>query len=352
MRFIVIGAGSVGGTIGGALAEAGQSVVLVARGAHLDALRSSGLTLISPSRTLRPSARSIGEPREIELTPDDVLILAVKSQDTLPLLVQWSAQPVEGGGTAGERLPLVCAQNGVANEFTALRYFERVYGMCTWLPATLASPGIVVAEAAPGFGILDLGRIGRDAETDRPNVDETARALAESLTAAGFAAHATADVLPWKYGKLLRNLSNAIQAVCGRASSPAAAELRRLVVSEAAAVYRAAGIEHIDLKEAYAQRGDRFTVAEIPGHPRGGGSTWQSLRRGLPTLEVDYLNGEIVALGRLHGVPCPVNERVRQAVNSLAESGAQPGAFSPERLLEWVSHSNPRRITFADKCGC
>jgi len=336
VRFIVVGAGSVGGTIGGALAESGHDVVLVARGAHLEALQSSGLTLVTPSQTLRPSVRSVSGPDELTLSPDDVLILAVKSQDTLPLLVQWSSQPVRGGGIAGELLPLVCAQNGVANEYNALRYFERVYGMCVWLPATLAGPGVVVAEATPGFGILDLGRVGSLAVSGGSPVDATAHVLAQDLTDAGFAAYATPDVLPWKYGKLLRNLSNAIQAACGRTSSPAAAELTKLAVSEGEEVYRAAGVSHVDLKAAYAERGDDFAVAEVPGYRRGGGSTWQSLNRGLPEVEADYLNGEIVALGRAHGVPCPVNERLRQVVNAMAASEMPPGSISAEEILAQV----------------
>lgn len=336
MRFIVIGAGSVGGTIGGALAEAGHDSVLVARGAHLEALRSSGLTLVTPFRTLNPPVRSVGGPEGLGLTPDDVLILGVKSQDTLPLLVEWSAQPVSGGGIAGELLPLVCAQNGVANEYNALRYFEHVYGMCVWLPATLAAPGIVVAEAVPGFGILDLGRVGNLAKATGFAVDATALAIAEGLSGAGFAAYATPDVLSWKYGKLLRNLSNAIQAACGRTSSPAAVELTRLIVSEGREVYRAAGVSHIDLKAAYAERGDEFAVADVPGYPRGGGSTWQSLNRGLREVEADYLNGEVVALGRAYGVPCPVNERLRQIVNGMAESKAAPGSYSAEEILAQV----------------
>lgn len=346
MRFIVIGAGSVGGTIGGALAESGHEAVLVARGSHLDALRADGLTLVTPSRTLRPSVRSVGGPDELTLSPEDVLVLAVKSQDTLPLLVRWGAQSVRGGGTAGERLPLVCAQNGVANEYNALRYFERVYGACLWLPATLAAPGVVVAEAVPGFGIIDLGRIGRPAAPAGSAIDATSLALAEVLNGAGFAAYAATDVLPWKYGKLLRNLSNALQAACGRTSAPAALELTRLAVAEGKAVYRAAGIEYVNLKAAYAERGDRFSVADIPEYPRGGGSTWQSLKRGL-TVEVDYLNGEVVALGRLYGVACPVNECLRKVVNSLAGSRSQPGGFSPELVLKWASAVNPSRITFA-----
>lgn len=335
MRYVVIGAGSVGATIGGALAAAGREVVLVARGQHLEAMRATGLTLATPSRTLRPSVRSVSGPGELRLGPADVLIMAVKSQDTLPLLVEWGSQPVEGGGIAGELLPLVCAQNGVANEQQALRYFERVYGVCVWLPASLAAPGIVVSEAVPGLGVLDIGRVrGVGHSTGYPS-DNTAENLATELTDAGFAAYPAADILPWKYGKLLRNLSNAIQAACGRAISPAATELRNLVVAEGEAVYRAGGIKHVDYKTAYAARGDNFHTSEVRGYPRVFGSTWQSLSRGQAT-EVDYLNGEIVALGRAYDVRCPANEYLRQVVNGLAHAKTPPGALSAEEILTQV----------------
>lgn len=335
MRYIVIGAGSVGGVIGGALADAGRDVVLVARGAHLAALATSGLTLHTPTRTLTVRPRSVGGPEELTLTPDDVLVLSVKSQDTLPLLAQWSALPVDGGGTAGGRLPILCAQNGVANENYALRYFERVYGVCVWLPAALAEPGVVVADATPVFGVLDLGRIGGSANAASPSdaVDPTAEVLADELTTAGFIAYATDDVLPWKYGKLLGNLSNAIQAACADSKSPAGSELTRLVTAEAEAVYRSAGIAHVELEAAYAERGDEIRVAEVAGYPRRGGSTWQSLNRGLNAVEVDYLNGEIVALGRAHGIACPANEYLRQLVNGMAASKTMPGSYAAADVL-------------------
>ncbi|MGH3212166.1 MAG: ketopantoate reductase family protein, partial [Trebonia sp.] len=67
MRYIIIGAGAVGGTIGGCLGLAGHEVVLIARGAHLDALRADGLRLSTPSGTDTIAAAAIGGPDEIDL---------------------------------------------------------------------------------------------------------------------------------------------------------------------------------------------------------------------------------------------------------------------------------------------
>ena len=76
-----------------------------------------------------------------------MLILAVKAQDSVAALDAWAWQPVTGGGTAAEALPLLCAQNGVASERLALRRFRQVYGVCVWLPATHLEPGAVGPRA-------------------------------------------------------------------------------------------------------------------------------------------------------------------------------------------------------------
>ena len=70
----------------------------------------------------------------------------------------------------------------------------------------------------------------------------------------------------------------------------------------------------------------------IDGQDRGGGSTWQSLARG-GAVEADYLNGEIVLLGRLHGVPTPVNELLQRAANAAARDKRPPESVPIEELL-------------------
>jgi 2-dehydropantoate 2-reductase len=69
-------------------------------------------------------------------------------------------------------------------------------------------------------------------------------------------------------------------------------------------------------------------VKEVPGVPRAGGSTLQSLLRGAGSVETDYLNGEIVYLGRLHGVATPVNAVMMRVAARLAREGAKPGQMT------------------------
>jgi 2-dehydropantoate 2-reductase len=84
------------------------------------------------------------------------------------------------------------------------------------------------------------------------------------------------------------------------------------------------------------RRGDLLQPQPINGQPRSGGSSWQSLARGTGSIEADYLNGEIVLLGRLHGVPTPVNELARQLANKAAREGTPPGTYTPDQVLAMV----------------
>ena len=159
MRYIIIGAGAIGGTIGARLFESGHEVVLTARGAHYGALRDGGLRFATPDQTVTLPVPAVSGPGELTLRPDDVLILSVKTQDSAAALDAWAGQPVGGGEMAAQALPVFCAQNGVASERIALRRFRRVYGVTVWLPATHLEPGAVEAEGTPMSGLLPVGPV-------------------------------------------------------------------------------------------------------------------------------------------------------------------------------------------------
>ncbi|GII03997.1 2-dehydropantoate 2-reductase [Planobispora takensis] len=321
MRYIVVGAGAVGGTIGGRLFQAGHEVLLVARGAHHDALKSGGLRLITPGSTQTLDIPVTREP--VRLRDDDVLILSVKSQDTVAALDPWPRD-----------VPVVCAQNGVANERMALRRFARVYGMCVWLPATHLEPGVVAAYGAPKSGLLQLGRYP-------DGVDALAGKIAADLSKSSFVGLAVPDVMRWKYAKLLGNLGNAYEALCGRASG--GEEIMKRVRAEGRAVLDAAGIGYASPEEERARRGDEVDLRPIEGTERGGGSSWQSLARSSGSIETDYLNGEIVLLGRELGVPAPANEVLRREADRAAREHLPPGSMSPESLAALIDAETGRQ---------
>jgi 2-dehydropantoate 2-reductase len=325
MRFVIYGAGGVGGAIGGRLFQHGHDVVLIARGAHYDALRAHGLRLLVPEEELTLPVPVVDTPAALTWGDGDVVVLAMKGQDTASALDALIA-------VAPPSTPVVCAQNGVDNERQALRRFERVYGMCVLLPATFLEAGVVEANAVPVTGILDLGRYPA-------GTDEVAGEIAAALAASGFAAGAVPSVMRWKYRKLLSNLANSIEALCGpdaRGGADAGDELVRAVRAEGAACLAAAGIDVATEEEDAQHRSAMTGIVPIAGRRRQGGSTWQSLRRGSTSVETDQLNGEIVLLGRLHGIPTPVNAllqaRMREAVRERTPAGSVPVATLLEAL--------------------
>jgi len=331
MRYIVIGAGAVGGTIGARLFHNGHETVLVARGPHLDAIRSGGLRFAAPEGTLTLPIPAAGGPDELELRAGDVLLVAAKTQDAEQIYADWAWRPVRDvsgrdDAVAATSLPVICAQNGVASERLALRRFRRVYGMCVWLPATHLEPGTVESQGAPLSGVLHVGRYPSGSDT-------TVTQICADLSASRFAAPAGDDVMRWKYGKLLANLGNAVEAVCGRRDGDEVAELYRRARAEGAAVLAAAGIAHASDEESAAVRGDQVRIEKVNGSARGGGSSWQSLTRSTGSIEADFLNGEIALLGREHGVATPVNELLQRLANQAARDRRPPGSATPSGVL-------------------
>jgi 2-dehydropantoate 2-reductase len=161
-----------------------------------------------------------------------------------------------------------------------------------------------------------------------------ADSLADAFRAATFHAEARPDIMRWKYTKLLMNLGNAVEALCG--PSARVGELAGRARREGIAALDAAGIDYVSDEDFATRRGDLIRPQSIGGGPRPGGSSWQSLERGTGRIEADYLNGEISLLGRLHGVATPVNDLLRRAANEAARSGRPPGSASADDLLAAV----------------
>lgn len=191
-------------------------------------------------------------------------------------------------------------------------------------PTAHLAPGVVEAYSTPVTGLLDVGCF--------PNgVDSMAVWVAAAFAGATFSSEARPDIARWKYMKLLTNLGNAVEAACGPAARTGSLAAR--VRDEGIACFRAAGIDFASDAEDAARRGDLLQIGSIGDRPRGGGSSWQSLRRQSGSIETDYLNGEIVLLGRLHGVPTPANALVQQAAGEAAYLKQEPGSVREAELL-------------------
>jgi 2-dehydropantoate 2-reductase len=317
MHHVILGAGGIGGGMGGRLVQAGYDVTLVARGAHLEAMQRDGLRMRTPEEDVTLEMTAVGEPSAVAWRGDEVVILTVKSQDTEATLEQLLA-------AAGPGVPVVCAQNGVENERIASRRFEQVYAMLLNFPATFLTPGEVLLHGTPNSGILDAGRYPG-------GVDATVEELCAHLEAAHFVARPDAAIMRKKYAKLLMNLGNAVQAL---ADTRDAGAIHRALRAEAVACFDAAGIDYMPLEELVASGREHYRGGDIADAPRGGGSTWQSLARGTGSVEVDYLNGEIVLLGTLHGVPTPYNRAVQQLLTEMVARGEPSGSRSLDAIEE------------------
>jgi 2-dehydropantoate 2-reductase len=318
MRFIVYGIGAIGGTFAAALARAGHEVIGIARGKMLDAIRThGGLTFKTPAGSSLVHFPVVAAPHDIQFCPDDVVFLAMKGQDTAEAL-----DALRAAGVTTQAI--VCAQNGVNNERAALRHFPNVYGMTVMLPADYVTPGEVICYGTPKLGLVDIGRYPQ-------GLDDNVALIATALDSAGFAAFPLEHVMQSKYGKLRDNLGNVVEAALGHGAR--SGTLMAPIQAEADRVYDAASVVRIAIGNADPRRKGLMEMGAVEGVTRTGGSSIQSLKRGTGTIETDWLNGEIVLLGRLHGVPTPLNAGLVAIGRELVEEGAKPGSMTEADLL-------------------
>jgi 2-dehydropantoate 2-reductase len=315
MKIAIIGAGAIGGYIGGKLARAqeqgaGVDVSLLARGAHLAAIQAKGLTIQTPDEVFTIPVKASDDPAK--LGRQDVLIITVKAP-ALPDLAPRLA-PMLGPDTAW-----VTAMNGIPYWYffghqgalanTQLRSPdpagsiwrdlppERAIGGVLWLPASVPEPGLVKR----GNGNrLSLG------EPDGA-ISPRVTAISDALKSAGLEAPVKADIRQEIWHKLWGNLSFSPLAVLtlstlgGLAGDPETRAVARAMMVEAQAVGEAIGI---DFPVSVEQRIEES--ARIGAHKP---SMLQDLEAGRP-MEIDSITGVIAELGRLTGKPTPTIDLV------------------------------------------
>jgi thiosulfate/3-mercaptopyruvate sulfurtransferase len=329
-RYVIIGAGAIGVTLAAELHRSGHPVALIARGAQLQAARADGITYARPHGLSVVDATVYGGPDELQLTGEDVLVLATKTQDAAAALALWSEQPVSLTGghrtTAGAALPLLTTQNGLETERLALRYFETVYAGMLVLAATYVEPGVVVAPSAPSVGIAWIG-----AFPDRP--EPRLQAIARDLRRANLETLVVDDISRVKNAKLAISATFVLDALYepGELRDRAAA----LVSAETKEILEGAG-GLADLSDDLAQLLPRIQHQEVAGYEgRGGSSTWQSLTRS-GSLETDYINGEVVLQARLQGRAAPVNRARTDRIHAAQRDGIPARSLSDDDLIATV----------------
>ncbi|MGB1737158.1 MAG: ketopantoate reductase family protein, partial [Pseudomonadales bacterium] len=140
MHFVMYGAGAIGGAIGARLTIKGHPVTLIARGNHAEVIREKGLRYRDPTRDLQLQIPCVTHPDQVNWQADSVVIATMKAQDSAEAFETLYA-------TVGDQYPLFCAQNGIANEALAQRYFSQVHAMLVVLPATYLTAGEVIHSA-------------------------------------------------------------------------------------------------------------------------------------------------------------------------------------------------------------
>ena len=280
-------------------------------------MQRDGVHIRTPHEDVRLPVTAVGHPSEVDWRGDQVVLLTMKSQHTADALEALRA--VRGSG-----VPVICAQNAVENERVAARRFAHVYSMLIQMPATYLDPGEVLTLGTEVTGVLPAGRYPA-------GVDSTIEEVCAALATSGFRSWAEPEMSVLKHGKLLYvNLENAAEAACGTEQD--LEPLVEMLADEGRRVLDAARIAY-PTREAFWAR---------VGMPRGvvedydltaGGSTWQSLARSAGSIETDYLNGEVILLGTLHGIPTPVNRILQDRVTRMLQQGEPAGSVRVEELL-------------------
>lgn len=331
MRFVICGAGAIGGVIGGQLAKAGKDVIFIEKlQDHGDALRQNGLQLrgVHGNHTLRIPV--VTQASEIEFRPDDAIFLAVKSFHS-------DAACQELRQATSLELPIFCSQNGVRNEETAANYFQNVNGVMVLIGAKRLEPGVVVQT---GNGPVGVG-------TFPEGLSQAAKDVAAALDETDLPVYTTDQVAKHKWNKMLINLNNASMGLTGFASQEARADATaRLwladVYEEGASVIQAAGIEYEGppgmgpIEERIRELRDLNFDPGVPEEDelKGRASLWQDLYHQRGEVEADYFNGEIVRLGRQYNVPTPYSSLLVDLIKDMAAARELPGKYTIEQLRE------------------
>ena len=302
MRIAVMGAGSIGGYFGGMLARGGNDVALIARGAHLEAIRSNGLKVVRDDEEFTVRCEATDDPSKVG--PVDLALLCVKTyqnKGAVPMM-----QPLVGPETT-----VLCLQNGVDSYLAAAEV----------LGESLVLPGAAFIEA----GIMEPGVVRQTGDYVRIILGETngleterCQAIRDVFIGAGVPAEVVPDISAGLWGKFL--FISTMAGVTSIARATLAELLRqphwRKVVlgclAEIDAVGRASGV---DLPRDIVPN----TVSYIDGQLGDlQASMYIDLLAGRP-LELNALNGAVVRAGKDAGVATPINDVIYAMLKDLED---------------------------------
>lgn len=295
-----MGAGAVGCFFGGMLARAGAEVTLIARGAHLEALKRNGLLLDSIHFQERIPVRASQEPADV--SGAELILFAVKTIDT-----ETAARSIKPHLSPGA--VILSLQNGVNNvERIAAAAGLDALASVVYVAASIPEPGRV---RHGGRGDLVIG----NAPAAR------VEAVRDTFEAAGVPCRLSDNLDGELWQKLTLNCAgNAVTAVTKSSYGPAVAnpfvrQVMETALDETRAVARAAGIRLPDDGPETSANAMRLLESYGPATS----STAQDIARGRRT-EIDSLNGYVAKRGAELGVATPVNRTLHALVKLLEET--------------------------------
>ena len=293
MRFAILGSGAVGGYFGAKLAKTGQDVTFIARGAHLEAIRSRGLEIQS-AKLGDFVVRAPAESDTVKIGPVDVAIVSVKAYDNataLPML-----KPLIGPETV-----VLTLQNGVdsADEVAAIVGEPHVLGGTTYVATALEGPGLIVQTG------VHRSIIFGEVFGNRGRITPRVQAIADVLAAADVEVTPVADarVPIWDkfvYLAAFSGFTGASRLAIGHIwKYPHVREMFYAASREIAAIAKAEGVT---ISANRFETLDEY-MANIPPTTRS--SLLIDLEQG-KRIEVEALQGAAVRRAAKHGVPVPI----------------------------------------------
>jgi 2-dehydropantoate 2-reductase len=311
VKVCILGAGALGCSIGGALADAGSHVWLINRAQdHVTAINSHGLRILEGGQERIVRARAAIDCHGIG--PADLVIVLVKSFDTAQAIAD--AAPIVGPQTV-----VMSLQNGLGHEevLAAAVGSSRIVAGKTYVGGVLLGPGHVLGGTRGKqtiIGELD-GRISARAQ-----------AIAAEFNRAGLQTSLSDNIVGTMWDKLLVNVSTgAIAAITGLAYGPLydvpeveAAAIA--AVAEAMAVAKALGVR-LSIETPH----EAWTMAAAGLSADFRTSMLQSLDKGSMT-EIDYINGAVVREGERLGIATPVNRTLVACIKGIERRQADAGA--------------------------
>ncbi len=328
MRVCIVGAGAIGGYVGARLGRAGEEVTLIARGAHLGAIKKSGVRLLlQDDMDVVKWVRATNSFRDAG--KQDIVILAVKAHQIAPIAADLRA-------LFDPHTMVVTMQNGVpwwyfqkyAGEFEGYRIkavdpdgvisanieAERIIGCIAYPAAEVSGPGIIRHVEGDRFPIGELDGL----ESDR------VRLVSDMFTRAGFKSPILSDIRSEIWLKLWGNLTfNPVSALTHSTlvdicQFPLTRALASQMMSEAQAIAEKLGAHfRVPLEK-------RIAGAEKVGKHKT--SMLQDVESG-KGLETDALLGAVIELGELTGTPTPSLSSVYACVKLLDRTIVQEGLY-------------------------